>query len=64
MKFRAYGNIKDSKTAQAIAGVIVKVYLDEEELQEGKSAENGFYEIIVEIDDSRIESGQQLNVTF
>jgi hypothetical protein len=64
MKFRVYGEVRDTKTGQPVIGASVKLYLNKEELQQGKSAKNGFYELIVEIDDSRIESGQQLQVTF
>ncbi|MGA1794868.1 MAG: Ig-like domain-containing protein [bacterium] len=64
MSFRAYGYAKESKTAKAMPGVLVRLYLNEEEIQKGKSAENGFYELIAEIEDSRIETGQQLRVTF
>ncbi|MGA1841571.1 MAG: discoidin domain-containing protein [bacterium] len=64
MKFRVYGEVKDNNTGQAVIGASVKLFLNNEELQQGKSAKNGFYELIVEIDDSRIDSGQQLLVTF
>ncbi|MGA1863887.1 MAG: Ig-like domain-containing protein [bacterium] len=64
MKFRVYGEVKDNNTGQAVIGASAKLFLNNEELQQGKSAKNGFYEIIVEIDDSRIESGQQLLLTF
>ncbi|MGA1863886.1 MAG: discoidin domain-containing protein [bacterium] len=64
MKFRIYGEIKDNSTGQAVVGASIKLFLNKEELQRGKSAKNGFYELIAEIDDSRIESGQQLLVTF
>ncbi len=64
MKFRVYGHVKDSTTGKAITGTIIKIYLNKEEIQKGKSVENGFYELVVEIDDSCIESGQQLKITF
>jgi len=64
MKFRAYGNLKESKTNKAISGALVRMYLNEEEIKKGTSAENGFYELIAEIEDSRIETGQQLRISF
>lgn len=64
MKFRVYGEVKDNNTGKAVIGASVKLFLNNEELQQGKTAKNGFYELILEIDDSRIESGQQLLVTF
>ncbi|MGA1841586.1 MAG: phage tail protein [bacterium] len=64
MKFRIYGEVEDAKTGHTLTGAIVKLHLKKEELQQCKSAKNGFYELTTEIDDSRIESGQQLLITF
>lgn len=63
MKVRIYGNIKDTKMNQAIIDANIKLFLNKKRLQEVNSIKNGFFEIITEIDDSRIEGGQQLRVS-
>lgn len=64
MRFRVYGIIKNCKTDQPLAGVTVKLYLGQENIQQGKSVKNGFYELIANIDDSCIKNDQQLRVIF
>ncbi|MGA1794883.1 MAG: hypothetical protein ACMUIL_03390 [bacterium] len=61
---RRYGEIKDSITGMPVIGALVKLHLDTEELQRTLSGENGFFEVIAEVDDVKIKSGQDLRITF
>lgn len=64
MNLRFYGTVKDKETNKPIIGAIVKLYLNQKEIQKCETTKNGFYEIITQIEDERLEGEQQLRLTF